>query len=92
IEGIAKVGRGWFLGCEVNLDSSHGGKEGDKLFMLLLVIDKDLINIVLPDVRRYVVVLTGNYYPLKELRSCAQCLVEDEDLIKRSRSTLREEA
>nr|GEY30028.1 hypothetical protein [Tanacetum cinerariifolium] len=54
-------------------------------------IDKDLINLVIPDVRRYVVVLTGIYYHLKELRYCAQCLIEDEDFIKRSRSTLREE-
>nr|GEZ53297.1 zinc finger, CCHC-type [Tanacetum cinerariifolium] len=34
-------------------------KSRDNLFMLSLVIDKDLINLVLPDVRRYVVVLTG---------------------------------
>ncbi|GJZ18697.1 hypothetical protein Tco_0554820 [Tanacetum coccineum] len=54
-------------------------------------IDKDLIDIVLPDVRRYIVVLTGIYYHLKELRCCAQCLIEDEDFIKRSRSTLGEE-
>ncbi|GKC04410.1 retrovirus-related pol polyprotein from transposon TNT 1-94 [Tanacetum coccineum] len=54
-------------------------------------IDKDLIDLVLPDVRRYVVVLTGIYYHLKELRCCAQCLIEDEDFIKRSRSTLGEE-
>ncbi|GJY73570.1 hypothetical protein Tco_0478001 [Tanacetum coccineum] len=54
-------------------------------------IDKDLINLVLPDVRRYVVVLTGIYYHLKELRCCAQCLIEDEDFIKRSMSTLGEE-
>nr|GEX61467.1 reverse transcriptase domain-containing protein [Tanacetum cinerariifolium] len=27
IERIAKVTRGWFLGCEVNLDNSHGGKK-----------------------------------------------------------------
>ncbi|GJV00955.1 hypothetical protein Tco_1330225 [Tanacetum coccineum] len=54
-------------------------------------IDKDLIDLVLPDVRRYVVLLTGIYYHLKELRCCAQCLIEDEDFIKRSRSTLGEE-
>nr|GEX87042.1 hypothetical protein [Tanacetum cinerariifolium] len=49
--------------------------------------DKELINLVLPDVRRYVVVLTCIYYHLKELCCCAQCLIEDEDFIKRSRST-----
>nr|GEX57066.1 hypothetical protein [Tanacetum cinerariifolium] len=54
-------------------------------------IDKDLINLVIPEVRRYVVVLTGIYYHLKELGYCAQCLIEDEDFIKRSRSALREE-
>nr|GEW96124.1 serine/threonine-protein kinase D6PK-like [Tanacetum cinerariifolium] len=59
---------------------------GDNLFVLSLVIDKDLINLVLPDVRS-----TCIYYQLKELRYCAQCLIIDEDFIKRSRSTLREE-
>nr|GFB27836.1 hypothetical protein [Tanacetum cinerariifolium] len=54
-------------------------------------INKDLINLVIPDVRRYVVVVIGIYYHLKELRYCAQCLIEDEDFIKRSRSTLGEE-
>nr|GEV72706.1 ribonuclease H-like domain-containing protein [Tanacetum cinerariifolium] len=51
-------------------------------------VDKDLINLVIPDVKRYVVVLTGIYYHLKELRYCAQCLIEDEDFIKRSRGRL----
>nr|GEV56647.1 hypothetical protein [Tanacetum cinerariifolium] len=59
----------------------------DNLFVLSLVIDKDLINLVIPDVRRYVVVLTVINYHLKELRCCAQCLIKDEDFIKRSRST-----
>nr|GEU77307.1 hypothetical protein [Tanacetum cinerariifolium] len=48
--------------------------------------DKDLINPVLPDVRS-----TSIHYHLKELHYCAQCLIIDEDFIKRSRSTLREE-
>nr|GEW57280.1 putative ribonuclease H-like domain-containing protein [Tanacetum cinerariifolium] len=34
---------------------------------------------------------TGIYYHLKELRYCAQCLIIDEDFIKRTRSTLGEE-
>nr|GEU31172.1 uncharacterized mitochondrial protein AtMg00810-like [Tanacetum cinerariifolium] len=55
-------------------------------------IDNDLINLVIPDVKRYVVVLTGIYYHLKELPCCAQCLIEDEDFIKRSRSTNGDEA
>ncbi|GJW39933.1 gag-pol polyprotein [Tanacetum coccineum] len=33
----------------------------------------------------------GIYYHLKELRCCAQCLIEDEDFIKRSRSTFGDE-
>nr|GEU76162.1 hypothetical protein [Tanacetum cinerariifolium] len=59
----------------------------DNLFVLSWFVDKDLINLVIPDVRRYVVVLTGIY----ELRYCAQCLIKDDDFIKRSRSTLIEE-
>nr|GFB23893.1 hypothetical protein [Tanacetum cinerariifolium] len=64
---------------------------GDNLFLFHGFIEKDLINIVIPGVRRYVVLLTGIYNHLKELRYYAQCLIEEEDFIKKSRSTLGEE-